>query len=169
MAAWEEIYHKCHEPLCKSIRIRLGRLGNDPHLVDEMAARFWYAVVDKDGKRLSNTIPGEAGSHLSEAHLRDGISRDIRSDAAGCKREFFCFFRSNQSGGSGKHESHTTSLSEFFATLTPQEQGFCGDYLLAASGNNGEQPNPSYSTANIWQLTRRVYKKFLNYIGKDPE
>lgn len=68
VAAWEELYNKFHAPLCVTIRVHLGRLGSDPHLVDEMAARVWFALVDRDG-RLLTKFSAKRGSLLTFIRL----------------------------------------------------------------------------------------------------
>ena len=57
VAAWEEFYAQCHDPLCTAIRIMLGRPHGDPNLVDEIASRVWYALVANDGKLLGRYSP----------------------------------------------------------------------------------------------------------------
>lgn len=61
VAAWEELYAQCHEPLCTAIRSKLRQGITDPNLVDEMAARVWYAVVKNDGELLSRYDPERGG------------------------------------------------------------------------------------------------------------
>ena len=61
-AAWparwphgRRLYAQCHEPLLLSIRIMLGPRNTDANLVDEIAARVWYALVANDGELLGAT------------------------------------------------------------------------------------------------------------------
>lgn len=58
-AAWEEFYTQCHEPLLVSVRIMLGPQGSDANLVDEIAARVWYALVANDGELLARYKPDQ--------------------------------------------------------------------------------------------------------------
>ena len=60
VAAWEQLYAQCHEPLLVSIRIMLGSQSADANLVDEIAARVWYALVANDGELLSRYKPSRA-------------------------------------------------------------------------------------------------------------
>jgi DNA-directed RNA polymerase specialized sigma24 family protein len=164
VSAWEEIYRKCHDPLCLTIRTRLGRFGNDPHLVDEIAARVWYAVVDDDGKKLTKYDARRGGGILTFLQMiaRSEISRYFRTERRRLNRELASLLHKN------KHdvgESATTSLSEFLTTLTPHERDFCGKYLRISGAENNRLASISCSTANIWQTTHRIYKKFLYYIG----
>jgi hypothetical protein len=57
-------------------------------------------------------------------------------------------------------------FTEFLASLTPRERDFCYEYLQVSADENRVRLKNDYSSANIWQLTRRIYKKFLTFI--DP-
>jgi hypothetical protein len=164
--AWEEIYHKCHEPLCAAIRMRLGRMANDPHLVDEIAARSWYVVLEKDGKRLKKYDPRRGAGILTFLKLiaYDEISRHFLSQQRRMKREIISHSRKRRAEAAVRSESITSSLAEFLITLSPHEQDFCNEYLLL---ENGEHADSAYTTTNIRQLTHRIYKKFLSYIGRN--
>jgi hypothetical protein len=166
--AWDEIYHKCHDPLCTAIRVRLGRLANDPHLVDEMAARTWYAVLKNDGARLRKYDPRRGAGILTFLKLiaYDEISRHFLSEQRRMKREIIGHSRKPGCGG-GLDELITSSLSEFIITLSPREQDFCNEYLLLSADEDGARSDSSYSATNIRQLTHRIYKKFLGYIGRN--
>ena len=166
--AWEEIYQKCHDPLCTAIRIRLGRLANDPHLVDEIAARTWYAVLDKDGARLKKYDSKRGAGILTFLKLiaYDEISRYFLSNQRRIKRELISHSHKRRAEVAGQSESITSSLSEFLITLSPREQDFCNEYLLLAGDEEGVQVEVGYSPTNIRQLTHRIYKKFLTYIGR---
>ena len=74
VAAWEELYAQCHEPLLISIRIMLGPQSADASLVDEIAARVWYALVANDGKLLSRYKPSRAP--VDHVHACAGQQRD---------------------------------------------------------------------------------------------
>jgi hypothetical protein len=56
-------------------------------------------------------------------------------------------------------------LSEFLTSLTPHERDFCRDYLHISTDNDKTVLVNCYSSANIWQLTRRIYKKLQIYLG----
>ena len=60
VAAWEQLYHVHHGPLCTSIKAILGGPQSDPELVDEIAAMVWYALVAKDGALLGRFELGAA-------------------------------------------------------------------------------------------------------------
>jgi hypothetical protein len=165
--AWEEIYHKCHDPLCTAIRIRLGILARDPHLVDEIAARSWYAIIEKDGAKLRKYDPKRGAGILTFLKLiaYDEISRYILSNQRRIKREMVSQMRKGRSKATTSGESMTAALSEFLVTLSPREQAFCREHLLLVEDENGVQSDFACSATNIRQITHRIYKKFLNFIG----
>jgi hypothetical protein len=166
VAAWDELYHKCHAPLCTTIRIQLGRSGTDSHLVDEMAARVWYALVDRDGKQLAKYNP-RRGSILTFIRLiaRKEISHHFRAEQRRLKKELSSMVRKNQPRNLDPSDFLPTMLAEFLASLTPRERDFCYEHLQISASESRMPANKLYSSASIWQLTRRIYKKFLSYIG----
>jgi DNA-directed RNA polymerase specialized sigma24 family protein len=169
VSAWEELYHKCHDPLRVSIRIQLGRSGSDSQLVDEMAARVWYALVDRDGLQLTK-YKSSRGSLMTFIRLiaRKEVSHYFRSEQRRLKNELAGFTRGNREAFVQRGESISTMLAEFMTSLTPREREFCYEYLQISSDDRRSTRETNYSPANIWQLTRRIYKKFLTYIGPVP-
>ncbi len=162
VSAWEEFYAQCHDPLLVSVRIMLGAQGNDANLVDEIAARVWYALVANDGELLSRYKP-QRGARLitfMRALARDEMVRYFRTEIRRRKRELAATPRESQCQGDFSSPS-VNALAEFLATLAPQEQVFCGDYLLAEPSGAAEQ---QYSKANIWQLTHRIRSKLLKFL-----
>ena len=164
VAAWEEFYAQCHDPLCTAIRIMLGRPHGDPNLVDEIAARVWYALVANDGKLLARYSP-ECGARLitfMRALARDEICRHFRAEIRRRQRECSSLRERSQRGGIDAGQS-AIGLPDFLATLTPQEHSFCCEVLLAEPIPGGDI---SRSASNIWQLTHRVYKKLLHFLAR---
>jgi hypothetical protein len=166
VAAWEELYGQCHEPLLVSIRIMLGGQSKDVNVVDEIAARVWYALVAKDGERLTRYDPKRGARLVTflRALAKDEMARHFRGEIRRRKREVVAL------RGRRKHHRHhagppADSLAEFLPTLTPREQVFCNDYLLAEPSVAAEQP---YTSANVWQLTHRIYQKLLRFLNAQP-
>jgi DNA-directed RNA polymerase specialized sigma24 family protein len=166
VAAWEKLYHQCHAPLCASIRNHLGRLGTDSHLVDEMAARVWYALVDHDGKQLTkyNVRRGSVLTFIQWIAKKE-TANYFRSEQRRLKNEIASLTKKNRSENTNRAESLQTLLTEFIASLTPHERDFCFEYLQISPDDNRIRLEKNYSPANIWQLTRRIYKKFVSYLG----
>ena len=159
--AWEQLYAQCHDPLLVSIGILLGRQSSDSNLVDEIAARVWYALVANDGELLARYDANRGARLITflRALAKDEIARHFREEVRRRNRELSALRERP------RHEERTlgqqvSSLTEFLCTLTPQEKIFCSDYLLA-------EPAPAegpYSSANIWQLSHRIYHKLLHFL-----
>jgi DNA-directed RNA polymerase specialized sigma24 family protein len=164
VAAWEEIYRQCHDPLCASIRARLGRLGADTQLVDELAARVWYMLVANDGEQLTK-FRARQKSLLTfiRSMARRIVSDYFRTERRRMNNEISSLVAKNRSESADHAESMPLMMAEFLALLTPRERVFCFDYLQLSPDDIRLQPDRVYSPANIWQLTRRIYKKFQNY------
>ena len=169
VAAWEELYAQCHEPLCAAIRAKLRHGITDPNLVDELAARVWYAVVTNDGELLARYDPkrgGRVGTFL-RAIARDEIGRHFRGERRRMEREVASLREHSHNPLKEVGVPIAASFNEFVQTLTPHEQNFCESYLMAETGDTELALKSSrYSPANIWQLTHRIYKKMLAFLGK---
>jgi hypothetical protein len=167
VAAWEELYAQCHDMLVVSVRCLLGQARNDANLVDEIAARVWYALVANDGELLAKYDPKRGARIITfmRAVAKDEICRFFRSERRRRRRERIACADKSPHHSDEQAESKA-ALAEFWETLSPRELGFATDHLLAVSGDI-EQPVatslPEYSAANIWQLTHRVYSKFVKF------
>ena len=166
VAAWSEIYAQHHDRLCRSIRIMLGSLP-DANLVDEIAAHVWYALVADDGKLLARYTPARKASLITfmRALARDKIKCYVRSEVRRRQREAAALWQ-NSAGRDHAHEAISASINDFLATLTPLEQKFCREFLLQPRGDGLiEGFGPTHvSSANVWQQTRRLYLKMLEFL-----
>jgi DNA-directed RNA polymerase specialized sigma24 family protein len=165
-AAWAALYDQFHEAMLRAIRALLGRNATRHDVVDEIAARVWFAVIDHDG-RLLRRFDGERGYRLStflSGLAKNEISRHYRTERRRNVRETqVCLSQSGSTSDAHVNSvtGLTTAVSDFLATLTPRERQYCLEVLLA----NGEQIDDVYSDANRWQLNHRVRSKlslFLN-------
>ncbi len=167
VAAWNDIYAQNHDRLCRSIRILLGSLC-DANLVDEIAARVWYALVENDGKLLERYKPARKASLITfmRAVARDVIHRYIRTEVRRRQREA-ASLRQKSAGRGIAREVITDSLNDFLATLTPREQKFCHEFLLQPreEGPIEGSDSANISAVNIWQRTRRLYVKMIDFLG----
>ena len=163
VAAWEEFYAQCHDPLCTAIRIMLGRPNGDPNLVDEIAARVWYALVANDGELLARYSPRRGARLITfmRALAKDEMCRHFRTELRRRERELSALRQQPQPGGFVPAQQ-ASGLTEFLSTLTPQEHSFCCEVLLAEPASAGDIQR---SPANIWQLTHRVYKKLRRFLA----
>lgn len=156
-AAWDALYHTCHDSLLAAIRRQLGpHKSRNAELVDEIAARVWFVLVRNDGELLNRFDPafGVRLTSFLAAIAKDLMSRHFRSEVRRSRREAV----SLQNRPTATPPSlPPLALEEFLSTLTPAERTFYDDVLA-----KGEQ-DPSragYSKANAWQLTSRIHRKF---------
>ena len=163
VAAWEELYAQCHDPLCLSIKLMLGRPSSDPSLVDEIAARVWYALVENDGAMLARYNPKKGARLITFMRIlaKSEISNHFRAELRRRERELVALRERPQHHGA-EPDQRTSSLSEFLDTLSPCERGFCSEHLLAEASPAGAV---AYSSDNVWQLTRRVYEKLVRFLS----
>ncbi|MCX7424630.1 MAG: hypothetical protein NTW96_03225 [Planctomycetia bacterium] len=163
--AWEGLYDQCHEPLLRSIEHVLGSDHADPNLVDELAARVWYALVAEDGKLLGRfDVRREArlGTFL-RCIAKDVTSRYFRSEYRRRRRERAAGKRQPvKHGASGDAGSTMADLAE---TLTPGEQEFLDQYLL---GEDSADESPrEYSSTSAWKLASRIRRKIRQFFRAD--
>lgn len=168
VGAWEELYGRCHGPLLLAIEMMLDPRNRDPHLVDEIAARVWYALVGNDGELLSryDTDRGARLITFMRAIARDEISRYFRTERRRRDREQAAI-REKPQHHAPDHGQPTAALDEFLATLTPHERGFFGEHLLCPPSERGENSRPNsqkLSAASAWQLTHRIHRKLLEFL-----
>jgi DNA-directed RNA polymerase specialized sigma24 family protein len=164
IGAWSQIYRQFHESLLASIRSFLGRGGQDANLVEEIAARVWYALVKNDfellgkfdvarGCRLS-TFLSVLAKNETRVLLRSERRRRNREQLV--SRAEFDRDRSAEAGD-------VLSDEEFLVTLSRAERSFYLDVLVGRPESN-EQAAQSYSRQNLWQLRHRIRKKLERFI-----
>jgi DNA-directed RNA polymerase specialized sigma24 family protein len=161
--AWSQLYQQTHDSLLTTIGSFLGRAGQDRNLVEEIAARVWYAVV-KDNFTLLAKFDVRRGCRISTflSVLAKSETRMLfRSEKRRKSREQLVS-RPEVDGHHG-NSSALASDEEFLGTLSPAERAFYSDVLLATS-DNGEVAKQGYSSTNIWQLNFRVRKKLERFI-----
>ncbi|MBN1588467.1 MAG: hypothetical protein JW888_03040 [Pirellulales bacterium] len=169
VAAWEELYLQCHDSLLATIDAILGEGKSDRNLVDEIAARVWYALVANDGQRLSAYSPDRGARLITfmRTVARDELGRHFRAERRRRRREILAAW------GKPRYRSAVASppvlLGEFMATLTPQERDFCADHLLGASATDSPSGGRMLSAVNIRQITHQVYRKFVRFMGSDSQ
>jgi hypothetical protein len=161
-AAWSIIYAQNHDSLLAGIRTYLGHIGHDSNLVDEIAARTWYALV-RDDFKLLNRYDVKFGCRLSTflSLLAKNEARQLlRSERRRKDRE-----RAASRPEIQRPKEDLLSVisnEEFFATLSPSERTFCLDVLLAKETVDEEA---QYTNSNRWQLRHRVLKKLKHFFS----
>lgn len=161
--AWSQLYQQTHDSLLATIGSFLGRAGQDRNLVEEIAARVWYAVV-KDNFTLLAKFDVRRGCRISTflSVLAKSETRMLfRSEKRRKTREQLV--SRPEMDGHSNNSAAMASDEEFLGTLSPAERAFYFDVLLATS-DNGEIAKQGYSPTNIWQLNFRVRKKLERFI-----
>ncbi|OHB66336.1 MAG: hypothetical protein A2V70_10060 [Planctomycetes bacterium RBG_13_63_9] len=158
--AWEQLYRQHHRRLLEAIKLLLGPEAADVHLVDEIAARVWYALLRDDGQLLAR-YDAERDSRLQAFLMglaRIEIMRHARSERRRKSREFTGGRRSLEQRRIS-HWQVSIMMNEFASTLTPREQDFMEKYLLSSPDTEeGEEP-ADLSLSNIWQQRHRIRSK----------
>jgi len=168
VAAWEEFYDQCHDSLLVSIDIMLGPHKSDPNLIDELAARAWYAVVANDGELLEqyDSTRGARLITFLRAVAKGLIGRYFRTERRRRQRE-----RIARRGRPHYHapelDRTSTAMDEFLESLTPYERGFCGDYLLSDSPDGGDSGEEILGNSASWQVSHRIRQKLLEFLDYD--
>lgn len=161
-AAWTRLYECFHDPLLAAIRGFLRDAATDLSLVDEIAARVWYALVRDDAELLAR-FDVDRGCRLITF-----LSVLAKSEA----RQYFRSERRRRSReekvSRPEMESEEIDLSfstvsheEFLASLSPSERAYFTSVLIAG---DGEDASDEYSLGNAWQLRHRVRKKLTQFL-----
>ena len=164
--AWSQLYQQAHDSLLNSIRRFLGRAGQNTDLIEEIAARVWYALV-RDSFELLGRFDVSRGCRLStflsviaksetRGLLRAERRRRVREQVVS---------RPEANGIRANHSEEVLSDEEFLAILSPAERTFYLDILMPDSAAaDSRQPQHNYSAENLWQLRHRVRKKLERFL-----
>jgi DNA-directed RNA polymerase specialized sigma24 family protein len=160
--AWDDLYHQCHDWLLTTVcRILIQQNCGNLELADEIAARVWFEVIRDDaalldrfdprrGFRLRTYLAGIAKGMLAH-FVRSEIRRRRREAESATRRMPTRDFL-----------SLGITLDEFRQTLTPAEQKFYSDVLLAAEM---DPVAAGYSRTNAWQLSSRICRKLTDRLS----
>ena len=164
--AWSELYRQQHPGLLKATKFVLGSDGKDPHLVEEIAARVWYAVVRDGGRVLAGFDPQRdrrLGVFLTGV-ARLEAKQQLRTDARRRARE-----RARGRQGLGPQTvsppEAAAVLNEFADSLTACERDFLDKFLLTPVNGEDSTERPSLTPANRWQLRHRISQKVRRFLG----
>jgi len=166
--AWEDLYGKCQPPLLLAIRVFLGRNASKQDLVEDIAAKVWFTVID--GKsNLLNRFDSGRGCRLTTflaGVAKNEVSRHFRAERRRQSREAIASWARSSTSNNGRFGSLASSdvaLNEFLTTLTPREREFCEGHLLGAVA---VEPT-AYTPANRWQLQHRVRSKLWKFLQQE--
>lgn len=160
--AWSELYHRFHRGLLASIELMFGPRQLDADVIDEIAARVWYAVVSNGGELLSRFDP-ERNCRLSTylaAIARSEAGGLFRSERRRRRRESIAS-RPNWESEYAAEQHTQAEIEEFLNTLTPREREFCAEVLLLADDESEAQ----FSQTNAWKLRSRIHGKLRQFLG----
>jgi DNA-directed RNA polymerase specialized sigma24 family protein len=162
VAAWEDLYAQCHAPLIALIKGMLR--AADTNLVDEIAARVWYALVANDGALLTRFDPSRGNRLITfmRAIARDEAKRYFRSEIRRRERETIAT-RERSIASKPDGPSPHVLVEEFLTTLSPGDRSFCLQHVLAAPQQDGSSSTPPPAG---WQQTNRLYKKLLSFLER---
>lgn len=161
-AAWTRLYDCFHEPLLAAIRGFLRDAATDLSLIDEIAARVWYALVRNDAELLSRfdvnrgcrliTFLSVLAKSEARQYFRSERRRRTREEKVS---------RPEMEPEQIDLSASTVTHEEFLASLSPTERTYFTTVLTAAEG---EDAGDEYSVGNTWQLRHRVRKKLNEYL-----
>jgi hypothetical protein len=157
VAAWEELYGRFHDPLCRAVRGMLGGGGLDLSRVDEIAARVWYALVRNDGELLNRFDPARhtrLGGFL-RGLARIEIMQYYRAEYRRRAQETACCVGRACGDEISSDWQVTSMIDDFATTLTPGEHEFLEEHLLGGP----EAGRQRWSDAAIWQRCHRIREK----------
>jgi hypothetical protein len=164
VGAWSVLYQQTHDSLLATIRNFLGRAAQDRNLVEEIAARVWYALVKNDFELLAK-FDVRRGCRLSTilSVLAKSETRMLfRSERRRRSREQLVS-RPELDSELSIGPAALVSDEDFLGTLSPAERTFYLDVLVASSEQR-QLAQQAYSSENIWQLNYRVRKKLERFI-----
>jgi DNA-directed RNA polymerase specialized sigma24 family protein len=163
-AAWSQLYEACHAPLVSAICSVLRNATTDDNVVDEIAARVWYALV-RDQAQLLSRFDVTRGCRLNtflSAIAKNEARQFFRSERRRRHREKIAS-RSELEPSSQFTDAFATDHN-FLNTLTPGERGYYESVLM----NNGHgETEGRYSAENSWQLRHRLRKKLIRYLESE--
>ncbi len=158
--AWNELYHRFHDPLLATIR-SLYRTIIDPNLVEEIAARVWYALIKDEHRLLVRFDPSREirfTTYLAlivksqaQQHFRDERRRRAREAVTSKPLDSPCLVE------------HEIALAvdfndQFLKGLTPAEKKFYDRVLISV------EQEADYTPENTWQLRHRVLAKLQAFL-----
>jgi hypothetical protein len=124
--------------------------------------------VENDGQLLSRYDPVKGGRLLTFmiTVAKFIVNRHFRSEERRSKCEFEAL-RDRPHYSAADSADPDQSLEAFLSTLSRGERDFCTRYLLEAPSGNGKQSENGHSPSGIWQVSRRVYRKLVGFLGGD--
>ena len=166
-ASWDRLYGAFHGPLLASIKAYLRPARPDTSLVDEIAARVWYLLVQNNFELLDR-FDVKRGCRLTTflSMLAKTQSRILfRSERRRRIREREAYRPAIGTPIDAAPYDGNLSEQEFVSTLTSAERAFYKDVLVMPSASSGA----SYDAPETSQLRHRIKKKLNRYLNPDDQ
>jgi DNA-directed RNA polymerase specialized sigma24 family protein len=166
ITAWSALYAQFHDTMLSGIRAFLGRSAQDLNLVEEIAARVWYALVKNDSELL-NRFDVSRGCRFStflSLVAKNEARILLRSEKRRRKRELMVS-RLESEPFPSQESIIWLSDEDFILTLSPAERAFYVDVLMADKTEVNGHPT-EYTDQNRWQLRSRIRRKLERYIAE---
>ncbi len=156
--AWSRMYGRFQGTLLASIRAFLGKAAQDFHLIDEISARVWYALVRNDFELLAKF---DAARNCRFSTFLSVLAKTetrllLRSERRRKLRELVASRPEVETP-----EDSLLTDGEFVATLSPAERMFFTEVLLSQYAPEAEA---KYTQENLWQLRHRVRRKLEQFL-----
>jgi len=166
VSAWSALYAEFHDSLLAGIRAFLGRAGTDINLVDEIAARVWFALVKSESELLGkfDFRRGCRFSTFLSLVAKNEARLLLRSEKRRRRREQVAS-KLDLDPTLGNEFGVWQSEEEFVATLSPAERSFYFEVLMAREDS---ETSSEYSEQNKWQLRHRIRKKLERFMSQQP-
>jgi hypothetical protein len=140
-------------------------------VIDEVAARVWYALVENDGRllgrfdphrrvRLSTYFRGLARIHTL-LYFRDEHRHRTHENRA----------RENQAGRRRRRNIPVSGLpddvmlSDFADTLTAEERRFLEEHLVSSGSECSDADDREHADTSIWQRRHRLMAKLRAFFA----
>lgn len=158
--AWERLYRLCQPRLEGAIRAMLGSRRGDGELVQELASRVWFNLVQDDHRLLRRFDPRRGCRLTTFLSLcsRSVVKSHCRSERRRRRRERR--MQATRPPAAAQSLEGRWAFEEFVATLSPREREFLSRCLLACPSR---EDRAGFTAANTWQLGHRIRRKLRQY------
>jgi DNA-directed RNA polymerase specialized sigma24 family protein len=163
--AWEGLYRECHPRLRKAIQLLLGAEAADVHIIDEIAARVWYALLRDDG-RLLGTYDADRESTLDSFLMglaRIEILRYTRAERRRHQHEMLSGRRRLEEQRVSEWQL-ATMMDEFVSTLTPGQREFMDRFLTAPAEDEPDPALKELSGICVRVRRHRIRRKLNDFL-----
>jgi hypothetical protein len=166
--AWCRLYSEFHGPLVASIKAHWRSSRPDASLVEEIAARVWYLLVQNNFELLDR-FDVQRGCRLTTflSMLAKTQSRILfRSERRRKARERAAYRPDLVASLEAVPCDGNLSEQEFVGTLTPAERAFYEQVLVMPSSPSADS---GYDAPEISQLRHRIKKKLNHFLASPDE